>query len=69
LVDFNTIKRGTHIQLYITLLFLCFAKEKVTKRKAIFGQWLRRPEHSSTLLSQFANQLYGAGFLPTIALD
>jgi hypothetical protein len=25
----------------VTLLFLCFAKEKVTKRKAIFGQMLR----------------------------
>ena len=38
----------------IILLFFCVAKRKVTKEKAIFGQRLRRPKNSSTLLSHCA---------------
>ncbi len=43
----------------ITLLFLCFAKEKATKRKAIFFQRLRRKKKAplwdrSSLISNMA---------------
>ena len=34
----------------LRLLSFCFAKKKVTKKKAIFGQTLRCPKNSSTLL-------------------
>ena len=36
----------THFLPSVVLLFLCFAKEKVTKRKAIFFQRLRRKKRA-----------------------
>jgi hypothetical protein len=44
------------------LTFSLVAKEKVTKRKAIFGQLLRWPKRGSTLDAHRYGQLYGAGF-------
>jgi len=35
----------------LSLLSFCFAKKKVTKKKAIFFQRLRRKKNSSALLS------------------
>jgi len=51
----------------LRFLFLCVAKEKETKRKAIFGQTLRCPKNSSALLRHSIYQRYGAEILPILA--
>jgi hypothetical protein len=68
-LDTNCTASNTHTLLSLSYFLFASPKKKVTKKKASFGQWLRRPKHSSTLLSQFATRIHGAGFLPTIAVD
>ena len=48
----------------LSLLSFCFAKKKVTKKKAILGQRLRRPRNSSTLWLHSIYHRYGANILP-----
>ncbi len=62
-----TQSENSHILSMLPYFSFASPKRKVTKVKASFGQRLRRPKHSSTLLSHSICHRYGAEILPILA--